>query len=121
MYRIEIDELPPSLNAFYGGMHWAARKKIVDEWHRTIWLACKAAKLPKTLQTPLTLSVTQYCKGVVRDADNAVVGAKLFGDTLKECGYIPDDGPAYIPTVILTTKKGKENKLVVVIQALEIV
>lgn len=115
MYRIEFDQLPPSLNAFYGGMHFSKRKKIVDEWHSIMGWACKAAKLPTTLQTPLTLHCTQFCKGVVRDADNAVVGIKLFGDSLKACGYIEDDSHKFVSTVILETKKGKEDKMVIII------
>ena len=71
------------------------------------------AKLPKELATPITLSVTQFCKGVVRDADNGVISAKFCGDALKLYGYIPDDSPEFISTVILRSAKGKANKLVI--------
>ena len=116
MFRIIVDCLPPSLNRFYSGMHWAKRKAIVDEWHGLMRLAFVETQLPKTLPTPITLSVTQFCKGIVRDSDNAVVGAKFCGDALKLYGYIPDDSPEFISTVILQSAKGKADKTVFIIQ-----
>lgn len=86
---------------------------MTDEWHLRLLAAYREAKLPKPLKWPVTLSITQYCKGVVRDADNAVIAAKFAGDTLAEHGWLPDDNPTYIPTVILSTKKGASNKTVV--------
>lgn len=110
-YKVTVDALPPSLNAFYSGMHWAKRKAIVDQWHWLFRAAFLHAKLPKKLETPLTIHVVQYCKGVVRDNDNAVVIAKLAQDSLKLFGYIPDDNPKYINKVILESVKGKANGL----------
>ena len=115
MFTIEIDDLPPSLNKFYSGMHWAKRTEIVHEWHLRFLNAFRRANLPTKLGTPIVVNVTQFCKGVVRDADNGVVAAKFCGDALKEYGYIVDDGPEYISSVILQCKKGKANKTVVLI------
>jgi len=115
MYRLEADGLAPSLNAFYAGMHWSKRKRIVDEWHTIFWASMVESKLPKPLKTPITVSVTQFCKRL-RDVDNAVISAKFCLDTLKEHGYIPDDSPQYVERVILECKKGKENKTIIVIQ-----
>ena len=115
MYRIEIDSLPPSLNAWYAGTHWSKRMKTKEEWGWKFLAAAKESKLPDKLGVINTLEVTQFCKGVVRDADNAVVAAKLFGDFLKAQGIIKDDGPEFIKTVILRTAKGKENKTVILI------
>lgn len=86
-----------------------------DEWHGLFWAAMVDSKLPKTIKTPITLSVTQFCKRL-RDVDNAVISAKFCLDTLKEHGYIPDDSPEYVSQVILECKKGKENKTVILIQ-----
>lgn len=113
MYRLEIIGKVPSLNTIYGGTHWSKRKELCDQWHSVIGYACKVAKLPRTLPTPITLSVTQFCKGRVLDSDNAVLIAKWACDTLKEMGYIPEDSPAYVPTVILNARKGKEDKVVI--------
>lgn len=115
MWRIDIGELPPSLNKFYAGMHWSKRKAIVDEWHIRLLEAFRRADLPQHLPTPIMLSVTQFCKGIVRDSDNGVVSAKLCGDALKEYGYIIDDNPTYIRSVELQCVKGKSNKTVILI------
>ena len=115
MWRIEINALPPSYNAFHAGMHWARRKAIVDEWHGLFLAAFVDANLPKPLPTPISLNVTEFCKGNVRDCDNAVVAAKLCADSLKMHGYIPDDGPKYRNNDILSTEHGKENRTVVII------
>lgn len=115
MYRIEINALPPSLNAFFGRMHWTKRKAIVDEWHGLFLGAFRDAGLPRPLQTPISLSVTEFCKGNVRDSDNAIVAIKLCADALKAHGYIPDDGPAYRNNDVLRTEKGKEDRTVIII------
>lgn len=116
MWRIEVPGLPPSLNAFYGGMHWAKRKGIVDEWHEIFHFALKEAEVPKKLRTPITIAVTQFCKGRMRDRDNAIIAHKLLADVLKNDGYIPDDSYKYVNSAILDVRKGKENKTVIIIQ-----
>ena len=73
----------------------------------------KGSKIPPA---PLILSVTLFCKGIVRDADNAVLAAKFCLDTLVLYGYLPDDNPRYVKSIVLTTSKGKENKTVILLQ-----
>lgn len=97
-------------------MHWAKRKAIVDEWKNSIGWAFKTQKLPWPLPYPLTMTCTQFSKRNVRDADNAVTIAKLAGDALVSGGYLPDDSPEYIDTIILQSKKGKEDLVVITIQ-----
>jgi len=118
MYTVTVPALPPSLNAYYAGAHWSKRKRDADEWHLAFGMAYKAAKLPTMLQYPITLSCTLFCKGNVRDADNSVIGAKFAGDALVEYGYLPNDTPQYIPTVILSSKKSEDGQDKTVIQIL---
>jgi Holliday junction resolvase RusA-like endonuclease len=115
MYRLEVEGIPPSLNKFYSGMHWRVMQRHRDEWHTLFWISFKKAKLPKPLTTPITVSVTQYCKRL-RDVDNAVISAKFCLDTLREHGYIPDDTPEYVNKVILECQKAKVDKTVILIQ-----
>lgn len=117
MYRFEIDAIPPSLNAFYSGMHWTKRKAIMDEWHMR-FLAEFRKTLPERIKTPVTLSATLYSKRQPRDADNAVIAIKAAGDALQMGGYIPDDSPEYITSVILSSKKSetKQDKTVLLIE-----
>lgn len=115
MYRIEIAGIPPTLNTWLSGTHWRTKAAQKVEWEELFAWAFVQAKLPKKLQTPITLNVTQFCKGKVRDVDNTVLAAKFCADALKSSGRIPDDSPEYVKTLILTSEKGKENKTVVII------
>lgn len=115
MYRVEVAGLPPSLNAFYAGMHFRKRKALADEWHAAFHWAFVAAKLPRPLRWPVTLDVTQFSKRI-RDCDNAVISAKFAGDALVAGGFLPDDTPEYIACVVLRSAKGKENRTVMLIQ-----
>lgn len=110
-----MEGLPPSMNQFYAGCHWAVRKGIADEWHKNFGWAFKASKLPQELPFPVELWVTLFCKGKVRDSDNAVTAAKFCGDALVQGKYLPDDSPEYVRAIRLESKKGKENKTVVII------
>lgn len=118
MYTITIPALPPSLNAYYAGVHWSKRKKDADQWHMAFGMAYKAAQLPTLLQYPITLSCTLFSKGNARDADNCVIGSKFAGDALVKYGYLPDDSPKYISTVILNSKKSEDGEDKTVIQIL---
>lgn len=113
MFTIEVDGLPPSLNDYYSGVHWSKRKRMADEWHENFLIALKLIKCPRKLSTPIEVTCIQQCKGRVRDADNAVLGAKFFQDSLKMFGYIEDDGPEYISQVVLMTEKGGRDKTII--------
>lgn len=115
MFRIEIDEIPPSMNQYWAGRHWTWRKEIADKWHLLFLTAFRSAKLPKKLTWPIVISTTEFCKGAIRDCDNAVIANKLCQDSLVKYGYLPDDGPNYVRKVMLSTSKGKSNKTVVMI------
>lgn len=114
MTRIEVGEIPPSLNKYYSGLHWTKRKAITDEWHLLFLAAFRKAKLPKPLAYPITLHVVEFCKRL-RDSDAAVMASKFCGDALVKYGYLPDDNPNYIRSVILQSRKGKEDKTVILI------
>lgn len=116
MYRIEVSGIPPSFNEFYSGAHWGKRKGMRDEWHGIFMAAIVQSGMPKPIRTPICLNVTEFCKGRVRDCDNVVVAAKFMADTLKELGYIKDDSPKEIASVILQARKGDKDRTVVVIQ-----
>src|SRR3990167_7495606 len=115
MYQIILKGSPPSLNQWYAGVHWSKRKAVANEWHGLFRAAFQEANLPKPIKTPITLNVTQFTKGRLKDADNVVVAAKLCGDALRLYRYIADDTPEHIPCVILQSKKGTDDKLVVLL------
>jgi len=116
MYRIEVNALPPTLNAFWSGMHHRKRMAIKEEWSGLFLRAFQEAKLPKPLpklDRPYQIHCTQFCKGNVRDSDNGIVGIKLVKDTLKRLGYIKDDDWETFNDGITSTRKGKTNKIVI--------
>ena len=116
MFRIEVEGRVPTLNTWLSGTHWRVKARQKKEWQELFWAGFIDAKLPKKLDTPIILNVTQFCKSIVRDVDNAVLSGKFCLDALKEYGYIPDDSPKYVSQMTLTTKKGKRDKSVVIIQ-----
>ena len=116
MFTITIPALPPTLNSYYAGKHWSQRKKEADHWHLAFGMAYKAAGLPSTLQWPVTVSATLYGKRQPRDTDSAVIAVKYAQDALVEYGYLPNDTPQYIPTVILSSKKSDDGEDRTVIQ-----
>lgn len=113
MYRIEVAGLPPTLNEVISSKSVHQKRRWRDEWKGIMWGHILEAKLPKLIP-PITLSVTQFCKSNVRDADNAVMSSKYFCDTLESMGLVDND--SIIKPLILDAKKGKENKQVFIIQ-----
>jgi len=85
-------DLPPSLNGSDGLMrlHWAARRKVKDKF---IYLL-KMKGLQK-IKTPTKLTIHNYCVHQM-DWDNLASRAKIVGDTLVSCRYLPDDNPDVI-------------------------
>jgi len=73
-------------------------------------MAFKEAKLPERLKWPITVNCTLYAKRQPRDADGAVMAVKFAQDALVEYGYLPNDSPEYISTVILSSKKAEDKK-----------
>lgn len=86
---------------------------IRDEWHGLIWAAAVDAKLPKPLKTPVVITATQYCKGVVMDCSNAVMLVKFAEDALVQHGYLEGDSPKFVSEVRLRSKKAKDNYCVI--------
>lgn len=115
MFRVEVAGLPPSLNAMYAGMHWSKRNKMAEEWHGLFRAAFLDAGLPKPLSGPVSMNVTQFFARQMRDCDNAVVSAKLCGDSLVAHGYLPDDSPKWVTHVVLRCEKGKSNRTVIML------
>jgi hypothetical protein len=118
MYTITLPALPPTLNMFFSRRHWTWRKRQTDEWVLAFGMAYKAAKLPDRLNWPVTVSATLYSKRQPRDTDSAIIAVKFAQDALVEYGYLPNDTPQYIPTVILSSKKSEDGEDKMVIQIL---
>lgn len=113
MWRIDVKGRPPSLNDWYGSGSWRRRHAQKAQWGPIFFYAIKESKLPKLKS--VHVSVTQFCKGRARDADNVVPCAKLFLDALVDAGNLPDDSPEYVRSVTLASRKGREDRVVVAV------
>lgn len=120
MWYIRIPGKTPTLNTLYRShFHKSAKEK--KEWGNIMHPYIYQAKLPKPFKTPVSIHVTQF-SAKLRDADNCIVAIKVFCDVLKQMGYLEDDNPNYVPTVILSSKKcktKKDEKMVFLIQSLK--
>lgn len=96
LFILEIPLVAPSLNKWYAGIHWAQRKKVVDQWHKEVWIACKQDKVPK-IKVPVDICTqTSFKTNRKSDTSNRFTANKLIEDGLVACGILVDDGPAYV-------------------------
>lgn len=85
-----------SLNAYYGGKHWAQRKKDADDIHVLTIRALKLARVRKTLVTGPVSVHFYWFPGL--DVDNNAALGKMIVDAMK--GWIlPDDSPRWFRCV----------------------
>jgi Holliday junction resolvase RusA-like endonuclease len=115
MYRLEINGRIPTLNQWIH-YHYFKKGAVKKEWGEVVVLTALEAKVPKPINRPVNVVVTQFCKAMVRDVDNAVVSWKIAGDALVKHGFLEDDSPKFVQSLLLKTKKGKEDKTVIIIQ-----
>ena len=95
--RIEIPIVAPSLNQWYAGAHWSKRKKVADQWHEEIWIACKQYQVEPLTEFPVIISTKTYFKTKrQRDVSNCFTTNKLAEDGLVKAGILPDDTPKFV-------------------------
>ena len=85
-----------SLNSYYGGKHWAQRKKDADDIHVLTIRALKLARVRKTLVTGPVSVHFYWFPGL--DVDNNAALGKMIVDAME--GWIlPDDSPRWFRRV----------------------
>ena len=114
MYRLVLKGKAPSLNEWLSGTHWRKKAASKKEWEETIFWALKEAKLPK-LSPPITINATIFNRRP-KDTDNQIIIVKFLCDALVKGGYLESDDYRHIPTIILNSKKGTEDKTVILLQ-----
>jgi hypothetical protein len=99
-------------------LHWAKRKRLVDEWHRDVFFLCREAKIDKAESIHVEATV-RYPDRRKRDTLNLISPLdKLVFDGLVKAGVISDDDPEHLtwgvpriehgpPAVILTLEPKK--------------
>lgn len=117
MYRIELQTRHPSLNTWITGQSWHHKAKQKKEAQELILWRLKQEKVP-TLTPPIHLQAFQFTKQP-RDHENTILSCKYMLDALVEGGYIPDDSPDYVDSVMTAWRKAtKEEKVVYMITEL---
>lgn len=114
MQTLTIKHPFTSTNKIYAGMHWAQRKRIVDEWHELIWLECKAQKIQPIKKYPVFFEYEFEVKNI-KDADNTHFTLKMITDGLRYAEIIDDDTLDYFNEYHFKAKKGKEDKVTIYI------
>tara|TARA_R110001606_G_scaffold219342_2_gene367195 strand:+ start:3621 stop:3983 length:363 start_codon:yes stop_codon:yes gene_type:complete len=87
---------PPSLNKFYAGKHWTVRKRLADDYKRSVKDALDTFD-------PLTISRFELRVSYNSrfDCDNSILCCKFVADCLVEKGYVADDTPKYYSKLVI--------------------
>lgn len=89
MIRLEIDEIPPSLNR-WSRLHWSKQRLIKQDWAWLIKAACLAAKTGRPSYRLARVQITLLFP-VVRRRDIDNYAPKMILDGLVGAGILEDD------------------------------
>jgi hypothetical protein len=87
-------------NIFYGGVHWAIRKKLVEMCK--LYLMSKISKrvVIKEEKFPIQIEIIYHSPKHTFDIDNkAGYWLKVLLDLIKQNGTVPDDNVKYISSI----------------------
>jgi hypothetical protein len=101
-------------NIFYGGVHWAIRKKLVEMCK--LYLMSKISKRTtvKEDQLPLKIEVVYSSPKHTFDIDNkAGYWLKVLLDLIKQNGTVPDDNVKFVSEITSKYRRlgKKENDI----------
>lgn len=89
MIRLEIDEIPPSLNR-WAKLHWSEQRMIKQDWAWMIKAAVLTAKVGRPMYRLAAVKITLIFPVIRRrDIDNYT--PKMVMDGLVNAGIIQDD------------------------------
>lgn len=94
-------------NLFYGGVHWAVRKKLV-EWSKLYLLGefKDGIKQVNPDCYPITIEIVYHSPKHTFDIDNkAGYWLKVLLDLIKQNGFVPDDNVKYVGCIKSSYKK----------------
>ena len=110
----EVEFLLPkkiSTNKIYEGVHWSQRAKDKDLF---LWSFLAIAKDIPVVDS-CDLEFNFEFKSRPLDCDNCSYMAKLLQDCLRHYGKIKDDTPDIVKSIKITSCKGKEDKVKILI------
>ena len=108
---IKCDDVPSSMtigskkyyltnNIFYGGVHWAIRKKLVELCKFYLISKMRAYKPIDEEQLPIKIEIVYSSPKHTFDIDNkAGYWLKVLLDLIKQKGIVPDDNVKFISEI----------------------
>lgn len=114
--RLILPIVGPSLNDWYSGGHWRARKLLAEEWHNVVRIACREQGITAVGKYPIIISAQScYMKKKPMDTSNTFPALKLAEDGLVRAGIIVDDSAAYVAgSVIQAPSFGNEKDCTII-------
>lgn len=108
---LRIDEIGPTLNEFYAGMHFRDRSRIKNTWRTLVRLAVREQKIQPVKEYPVSIDCRLvFGKGRRGyDWENAAATVKLVQDGLRHAGILTDDSVQYIRGGRIWCVKGPAN------------
>lgn len=104
-----------STNAIYAGVHWAVRDKHKDLY---LWAFLEVASKIKPVNA-CDLEFQFEFKSKPLDVDNCSYMVKLCIDCLRHYKKIKDDTPQYVKSLKISSTKGKEDKVTIIVGDLQ--
>lgn len=108
---IKCDDVPSSMtigkkkyyltnNIFYGGVHWAIRKKLVEMCKLYLMSKISRKTTIKEEQFPIQIEIVYHSPKHTFDIDNkAGYWLKVLLDLIKQNGTVPDDNVKFISSI----------------------
>lgn len=112
--RVVVDLSIPqkiSTNTIYSGVHWATRARHKDLF---IWGFLPVVKDIPVIES-CNLTFEYEFKQRPLDCDNCSYMTKLLIDCLRHYGRLKDDTPNIVKSIKITSKKGNEDKVKILI------
>lgn len=114
--RLEINTVPPSLNALQYG-HWTRTRKQKRAWQSELEILLMAAGAPRGWKSAHASATLRFPQGRRRDEGNyRYLLEKALGDALVNGGWLPDDTPEHFRfgRVLIEADPGPARSLVAV-------
>ena len=102
----------PSWNTYYAGVHWAMRKKKMDEIHELVYWAAHSSKIEPCVDKISILFKVNYSSKRRHDPDNCCV--KPFVDGLVKAGILKDDSTKEIESITINCNTEQETNEVII-------
>ena len=108
---IKCDDVPSSMtigkkkyyltnNIFYGGVHWAIRKKLVEMCKLYLMSKISRKTTINEEQFPVEIEIVYHSPKHTFDIDNkAGYWLKVLLDLIKQNGTVPDDNVKFISSI----------------------